>query len=368
MLSVHHLEKRYATADGPLAAVRDLALDAADGEFLALLGPSGCGKTTTLRCIAGLERPDHGEIRIGGVVVCDAARGVFEPAFRRDIGMVFQSYAIWPHLDVFENVAYPLRVRRPRPTEHELEGQVMKSLALVGLENLKRRPSTALSGGQQQRVALARALVRRPRLLLLDEPLSNLDAQLREQMQHEVGDLLRRVGVTTLYVTHDQTEALSMADRVAVIMDGRLQQADSPQALYDQPASPEVAAFLGSANLLAGSVAEVRPNGTGIVRVDGGADRLDVALPAGVRAGERVQVSLRVEDLAVMDSDSASGANVLSGTVERIAFRGGTRDCHVRLAQGVVRARLGRHVAAAQGDTVRLLVASTRAVVFRASA
>jgi iron(III) transport system ATP-binding protein len=281
--------------------------------------------------------------------------------------MVFQSYAIWPHLDVFENVAYPLRVRRPRPAEPELGERVMSALNLVGLESLKRRPSTALSGGQQQRVALARALVRRPRLLLLDEPLSNLDAQLREQMQHELSDLVRRVGVTTVYVTHDQTEALSMADRVAVMMNGRLAQLDTPQALYERPASPEVAAFLGSANVLAATVAEIRGDGSGVVRLEGGADLLEARLPDGTRMGDPVRVSLRAEDVVVMVTSPAGGMNVLSGTVERISFRGGTRDCHVRLAQGMLRARLDRGTKVGRGDRVWLSVAPARAVVFRSS-
>jgi iron(III) transport system ATP-binding protein len=366
MLSVRNLEKRFGTADGPLRAIHDLTFEVAEGEFLALLGPSGCGKTTTLRCIAGLERPDAGEIRIGGAVACDAARGVYEPAFRRDIGMVFQSYAIWPHLDVFENVAYPLRVRRPRLPEAELDGRVVSALNLVGLESLKRRPSTALSGGQQQRVALARALVRRPRLLLLDEPLSNLDAQLREQMQHELGDLVRGVGVTTVYVTHDQAEALSMADRVAVMMNGRLAQVDTPQALYERPSSPEVAAFLGSANLVPATVVEIRADRTGVAHVDGGAGAVEVPLPEGLKAGERVQISLRVEDVIVSASSPECGANSLRGSVERVSFRGGTRDCHVRLTKDtIVRARLDRSVPAARGDGVWLSVMSSRAVVFR---
>jgi iron(III) transport system ATP-binding protein len=367
MLRVRQLGKSYGTGDDRVQAIHDLTLDVGAGEFLALLGPSGCGKTTTLRCIAGLERPDAGEIRIGDVVACDAARKLYQPTFKRDIGMVFQSYAIWPHLDVFENVAYPLRVQRPRLREQDLNGQVVEMLALVGLDGLARRPSTALSGGQQQRVALARALVRRPRLLLLDEPLSNLDAQLREQMQHELSDLVRRVGVTTVYVTHDQGEALAMADRVAVMMNGRLAQADTPQALYGRPNAPAVAAFLGSASMIPGTITEVRANGTGLVRVDGDDGLLDVTLPGSARIAEPVQVSVRVEDIAVMRARPPCGVNIVHGLVERISFRGGFRDCHVRVSRSLVRARLDEAIPANSGDHVWLSVDPARVVVFRSS-
>ena len=187
----------------------------AEGECYALLGPSGCGKTTTLRCIAGLEPIDAGTIAIGGKVVSDPARGIFVPTHERAIGMVFQSYAIWPHFDVFVNVAYPLQVQRPRLGRQEIEARVMEVLALVGMADMARRPATRLSGGQQQRVALARAIVRRPALLLLDEPLSNLDARLREGMRKELSELIARIGITALLVTHDQAEAFAMAQRLA---------------------------------------------------------------------------------------------------------------------------------------------------------
>jgi iron(III) transport system ATP-binding protein len=365
MLSVRRLGKGYVTGDGQLQAVDDVTFDVAEGEFLALLGPSGCGKTTTLRCIAGLERPDAGEIRIGGAIACDVSRGMHEPAYLRDIGMVFQSYAIWPHLDVFENVAYPLRVRRPRLPERDLQELVMNALRLVGLEGVKQRRSTALSGGQQQRVALARALVRRPKLLLLDEPLSNLDARLREQMQHELSDLVRKVGVTTVYVTHDQTEALSMADRVAVMMSGRFAQLDAPQVLYDRPITPAVAGFLGFANVLSVTVTDIRPDGTGVVRLDGGSEVLEFSLPVGVQAGEHLQVALRVEDLMVMPDKPMGVINALTGTVARVSFRGGTRDCHVQVGPAIVRADLSRDTAVARGDRIWLSVSAGRAVVFR---
>src|SRR5471032_852649 len=235
MLKVEGLVKAYATPEGPVQAVKGVSFDVPQGAFFTLLGPSGCGKTTTLRCVAGLEQPSGGTISIAGTVVADAARGIHVPAYRRDIGMVFQSYAIWPHMDVFGNVAYPLRVRKPRPPRGEIQERVMEALRLVGMAAMARRSATKLSGGQQQRVAFARALVRHPKLLLLDEPLSNLDAKLREQMRFELQELVARVAITTLYVTHDQSEALAMSDTVAVMSDGIIAQSGRPREVYTKP-------------------------------------------------------------------------------------------------------------------------------------
>src|SRR5512145_472133 len=214
MLKVANLVKTFPGHDGPVTAIDGISFAIPDGLCYALLGPSGCGKTTTLRCVAGLETVSSGRIEIGGTVVSDAEAGIFVPVHERPIGMVFQSYAIWPHLDVFENVAYPLRVQRPRVARTEIEARVADVLALVGMSAMARRPATQLSGGQQQRVALARALVRRPALLLLDEPLSNLDAKLREEMRVELKEVSRAVGITTFFVTHDQTEALALSDSI----------------------------------------------------------------------------------------------------------------------------------------------------------
>jgi iron(III) transport system ATP-binding protein len=222
MLTVTDLAKSFVTAEGPVKAVDGASFSVAPAQCYALLGPSGCGKTTILRCVAGLEQAEQGSIAIGGRMV--SGKDVFVPVHQRSIGMVFQSYAIWPHLDVFDNVAYPLEVERPRVARAEIEKRVMDVLALVGMQTMARRPATRLSGGQQQRVALARAIVRRPSLLLLDEPLSNLDARLRDSMRRELATLIRQIGVTALFVTHDQVEALSLADRVAVMDQGRIVQ------------------------------------------------------------------------------------------------------------------------------------------------
>ncbi len=239
-LTLDHLVKRYGATSEP--AVHDLSLEVDDGELVCLLGPSGCGKTTTLRMIGGFLKPDSGDVLIDGTSI------VRQPPEQRPTAMVFQRYALWPHMTVFDNVAFGLQVRR-RPKD-EIRRRVDQVLELVGLDDLGRRRPGQLSGGQQQRVALARALVIEPRILLLDEPLSNLDAQLRVHMRSELTAIQRRVGITTVFVTHDQEEAMSIADRIAVMRAGVLEQMDSPEALYARPATLFVATFLGAMNRL----------------------------------------------------------------------------------------------------------------------
>jgi len=237
---------------GKFSAVSGVDLRVNEGEFVTLLGPSGCGKTTTLRMVAGLEQNTGGRISIGDRVVSDAERGLFVPAERRALGMVFQSYAIWPHMTVFDNVAYPLRVRRtPRP---DIRARVLEALRLVEMGDYADRPAPALSGGQQQRVAIARALVFEPALLLLDEPLSNLDARLRAQMGAEFRALQKRLQITSLYVTHDQEEAMALSDRIVVMQAGRVLQIGTPEEIYQRPLSQAVATFFGSPNLLPATV------------------------------------------------------------------------------------------------------------------
>jgi iron(III) transport system ATP-binding protein len=252
MLTVSGLTKSFNSPEGRTTVIKGIDFIVREGDCYALLGPSGCGKTTTLRCVAGLEQADAGVITIGGHIVSDPAAGIFVPVHQRPIGMVFQSYAIWPHLDVFENIAYPLRVYRPRLARAEIEQRVMDALKLVNMRDFAQRASTRLSGGQQQRVALARAIVRNPALLLLDEPLSNLDARLRDTMRKELGDLIARVGITALFVTHDQAEAFALADRIAVMNHGVIVQQGTPREIYRSPSDPFVAFFMGSANVLAG--------------------------------------------------------------------------------------------------------------------
>ncbi len=223
MIVVKDLHKHYRGKHRSLHVLDGIDIEIPSGAFFTLLGPSGCGKTTLLRTIAGLERHDGGRITFGDTAVSDPQHGIFVPSSRRGIGMVFQSYAIWPNMDVFGNVAYPLQVRSGGPDRDERRRRVPEVLDVVGLKDLEKSPATALSGGQQQRVALARALVSRPEVLLLDEPLSNLDAQLRERMRIEIRDIQRSVGITTVYVTHDRAEALSMSTHIAVMNRGRIE-------------------------------------------------------------------------------------------------------------------------------------------------
>src|SRR3954452_4354404 len=253
MLSVSALNTEYASKTGaPVRAAQNVSFDVPEGKLFTLLGPSGCGKTTTLRSIAGLERPVSGEITVGGRIVYSSAQGTFVAPNKRNFGMVFQSYAIWPHMNVFQNVAFPLEVRKlPRK---EIRERVMRVLAAVQLDHLVDREATKLSGGQQQRLALARALVMEPQLLLLDEPLSNLDAKLCDAMRTELKRLQRELNLTTIYVTHDQSEALALSHEIAVMNDGRVVQIGSPRQIYETPHDQFVADFVGTTNFVCGTV------------------------------------------------------------------------------------------------------------------
>ncbi len=328
MLSVEALRKSFVTDRGDVRAVQDVSFTVDEGRFYTLLGPSGCGKTTTLRCIAGLERPEAGQIQVAGRVV--SGDRSFVPPHERSIGMVFQSYAIWPHMNVFENVAYPLRVAKPRTSDQEIKRAVEESLVLVGLEGLEDRPAPQLSGGQQQRLALARALVRRPKLLLLDEPLSNLDAKLRERMRIDLRELQRRLRITTVYVTHDQVEALFLSHRIAVMRDGRIEQEGSPREIYGSPGSGFVADFVGVGTFVP---AEVTADG---VRALGGT--VTCTPPDDLVVGSRAHLVLRPENVQVGDR-STGAANEFEGTLRIAAFLGDHLDCLVDVAGDLVRAR-----------------------------
>ncbi len=328
MLVVEGLRKSFTTDRGGVRAVQGVSFTVETGRFYTLLGPSGCGKTTTLRCIAGLERPDAGTITLEGEQLSGAAG--FMPTHRRDIGMVFQSYAIWPHMSVFENVAFPLRVGDKQPSREDLKRMVKETLALVGLEGLEDRPAPQLSGGQQQRLALARALVRRPKLLLLDEPLSNLDAKLRERMRVELRELQRRLGITTVYVTHDQGEALFLSHRIAVMQNGEIVQEGAPRDLYGGPASGFVADFVGDATFLAGQAAD------GGIRALGSIVRC--RLGDGVRAGDPALLVLRPEDIVVR-AEASGRPNEFAGTLRTAAFLGDHLDCFVEIGDVLVRAK-----------------------------
>lgn len=362
MLTVHDLRLRYRADDGDVEAVRGISLTIERGQFYTLLGPSGCGKTSTLRAIAGLETPIGGSIEIDGTLVYDAASHRLIPPHRRNIGMVFQSYAIWPHMSVYDNVAFPLvhGVRKgPRTNVRE---RVMRALALVQLDGLAQRPAPLLSGGQQQRVALARALVSEPAVLLLDEPLSNLDAKLREDMRHEIKALVRRLNTTTLYVTHDQLEALSMSDRVALVNEGVIVQEGPPRAVYERPATPFVANFLGRTNLIDGQVADVA---AGAVATRWG--ELRVALPAWAQPGTRVTVGFRPENVALERTRAATDSPGLVGKIASASFEGDAVEYRVDLGDCAVRAKGQPFASLDEGQDVVLRVAPERCYVLEAA-
>jgi iron(III) transport system ATP-binding protein len=296
-----------------------------------MLGPSGCGKTTTLRSIAGLETPDSGVISVDGRVLFDGDQRVNVPVEQRAVGMVFQSYAIWPHMTVAENVAFPLTVmKHKRYTRTEIDAAVARALAVVDLDGFQDRPAPRLSGGQQQRVALARAIVHEPRLLLLDEPLSNLDAQLRDEMRSELKRLQSKIGITTVYVTHDQSEALALSDQIAVIDQGRIRQVGSPQDIYFRPASPFVARFVGATNLLTGRLTRTA-NGRGDVEVVG-QRTITCLVPAAISDPASVSVSIRPESIRILPraaEPAAAGDNCLPGKIAGVVFLGATRRVDV---------------------------------------
>jgi len=309
-------------------AVDDVSFSVPKGRFLTLLGPSGCGKTTTLMSIAGLHSVDAGRISVGGTVYTAPAEGQFMPPERRDIGMVFQSYAIWPHMTVAQNVAYPLEIRKI--DRAEIDQRVHEVLHLVGLGTMADKLATQLSGGQQQRAALARAIVSRPRLLLFDEPLSNLDLKLREQMRLELKRIQHEVGITSIYVTHDQAEALVMSDEIIVMSKGRIQQKGGPREIYAQPVNAYVSNFIGVANLLKGRVVTATSAGRGEVEIAAGGRtaRLSCLLRAGMTPGTEVVLSVRPENVAA--SRQNGGSACLEGEVIEAIFLGNSVDCRVR--------------------------------------
>ncbi|MBB4124696.1 MULTISPECIES: ABC transporter ATP-binding protein [Martelella] len=317
-LELNNIVRNY----GSFQALKSIDLQIEEGEFISLLGPSGCGKSTTIRLVAGLDNPTDGEIRIDGDLVSSAGGGL--PPEKRNIGMVFQSYAVWPHMTVFDNVAFPLKMAgRPKA---EIESQVRKTLALVGLDGFETRSATMLSGGQQQRVSLARALAPEPAILLLDEPLSNLDAKLRETMRFEIRAIQQRVGITTIFVTHSQEEALTMSDRVAVMNGGIIQQIGTPEEIYHRPKNGFVAGFVGLANILP-ALAESCAG-----------DRLRLQIADGISIvcdhapdldGKRCQAMIRPESITVSPGDAleASGdLNSVRGVIDRVSFGGNVVD------------------------------------------
>ena len=336
-VSLSHLVRRYSG----FAAVDDLSLDVADGEFVTLLGPSGCGKTTTLRMVAGFIPPDSGDIWFDGRRMNDV------PPHRRNTAMVFQSYALFPHMSVAQNVAFGLKMRRLSSSEQA--ARIEEALQMVSLEGLEQRRPGQLSGGQQQRVALARAIVTRPDILLFDEPLSNLDAKLREKVRLEIRELQRRLGITTLYVTHDQAEALAISDRIVVMNGGRVEQIGDPNQVYRSPRSSFVADFLGAANIIEG-----RAEGGGLISSPVGAFRLESRL--GAAAGS-VKLSWRPEDMRLAIDGSA---NVRGARVSSVIFRGNFTELLLDANGHQLRAQVDNDSRVREGDRLDFFVPPDR--------
>ena len=347
-VQLERLNKSY----GPVSAVTDLSLEIAKGESLTLLGPSGCGKTTTLRMVAGLEKPDAGAIRFDGKPVVSIADGINLPPEKRNIGMVFQSYAIWPHMTVAQNVAFPLKVRRVDAAT--IRERVRAALTMIGLGGLEDRPATRLSGGQQQRVALARALIHEPALLLLDEPLSNLDVKLREQMRVELKLLQARLGLTLIYVTHDQSEALSLSDRIAVLNRGHIEQIGAPRVLYEQPATPFVRDFLGKSVTLPGRVKSLAAGRAAVALAADGNAVIECAVPPGLdlAADREVEISLRPEAIHLANGQ----AGALHGIVEAVLYQGERSECEVKIGASALCVYLPAGSDAAPGDKIALAI------------
>ena len=368
MLTVTALFKEYSDADRQsVQAAQDITFQVPQGTLFTLLGPSGCGKTTILRSIAGLEKPDSGEISIEEQIVYSSEKSISVPPNRRNFGMVFQSYAIWPHMNVFENVAFPLQTGGRRFSKSQIQDKVTGALRAVALETLETREATKLSGGQQQRLALARALVTKPRLLLLDEPLSNLDAKLRERMQIELKRLQQQLGITTVYVTHDQNEALALSHRIGVMNEGRVVQIGSPREIYEHPANRFVADFVGVTNLLEGTIeseCEQRPsiqNGY-YYRVQTDLGRIVALAPNPHQTGERTVISIRPQDV-YPSTRRPAGDGFWEATVESIIFLGEWLRVSLRLGERSLQARVHPGWQGEEHSTVYVKIDSERCTI-----
>lgn len=353
MIKVDKLYKTFKTGRGDVQAVQNVSFEVEKGSFFTLLGPSGCGKSTILRCVAGLEKPEGGEISIGDKIVFSSFKNIQVPPNKRHIGMVFQSYAIWPHMTVFENAAFPLKVERKGLTNAEIKDKVLKALETVRLKGLEDRPAPQLSGGQQQRLALARALVREPDVMLLDEPLSNLDAKLREAMRLELRELLRGLDITALYVTHDQIEALAMSRTIAVMNQGKIIQLAGPRDVYAKPSCKFVADFIGSSNFFDSTIVETGlPGSFGKVKTAHGV--LSTYVPEDAKVGDKVVFSIRPENIDVLTEKPVDAANVLPGKVDVRAFLGEYIDATIAVGTDFVRIRLHPSKQLNRGDQVYL--------------
>jgi iron(III) transport system ATP-binding protein len=368
MLKIESLFTEYKNELGqPVRAAQDICIDVPEGHFFTLLGPSGCGKTTTLRSVAGLERPNGGEITVGDTVVFSARRGLFVPPNQRGFGMVFQSYAIWPHMDVFSNTAFPLQVGKKKYSRDEIDAKVMRVLKAVQLDHLRDREATKLSGGQQQRLALARALVMEPRLLLLDEPLSNLDAKLRELMRFELKRLQRDLKITTVYVTHDQSEALALSHQIAVMNAGRIQQIGTPREIYERPQSQFVADFVGTTNFIEGQVTR-RDAEDGYYQVQTEVGILRSLSVEPVKPGDSVVLSVRPEDMRLDEHKPAGDVNVLGAVVDQKVFLGEAMDWRILVGTRTLLSRTHPSIRTPVGQPVWAVIDAAKCVAMPAAA
>jgi len=336
-----------------VVAINRIRLEVSQGEMLTLLGPSGCGKTTTLRCIAGLETPEEGDIVIDGKPMLSEG---FVPPSKRGIGMVFQNYAVWPHMKVFNNIVYGLKMQKV--SKQSIREEAQKVLELVGLEGLDDRYPSQLSGGQQQRVALARALVTNPKVLLLDEPLSNLDAKLREELRFEIKSLVRRMGITSVYVTHDQAEAMVISDRIAVMNSGNVVQIGTPSEIYEKPANKFVADFIGTMNFIPGEILQA-PGGTDAIPVRTEISERMLCKVSGSTAippGEKVFASIRPEDVEIFDTPSQEKENLFKGTITHKAYLGNFLFFFVTVNSTMIRVQVPHHMPQEEGDELYLFL------------
>ena len=363
MLSVSALCTEYVGERGQvIRAAHEVSFEVPQGKLFTLLGPSGCGKTTTLRSIAGLERPRSGEIRVGGQTIYSSQKNIFIPPNRRGLGMVFQSYAIWPHMTVFDNAAFPLQVSK-RKTK-DIKERVHRVLKVVALDELAHREATKLSGGQQQRLALARALVMEPPLLLLDEPLSNLDAKLRERMRFELKRLQRELGITTVYVTHDQSEALALSHAIAVMNGGRIEQLGSPREVYERPRNQFVADFVGTTNFIRGNVNA--GDGAGFYRIDSEIGPLKARGVDSLKHGEEIVLSVRPEDIELSERRQ-DGENTYQATVDQKVFLGEFVDFQVRIGTRSVQSRAHPSLRTRVGEGLYVRIDPEKCVALKAT-
>ena len=346
-IEIQSLFKRFQD----VVAINRIQLEIDQGEMLTLLGPSGCGKTTTLRCIAGLEKPEGGDIVIDGKPMLSKG---FVPPSKRGIGMVFQNYAVWPHMKVYNNIVYGLKILKM--SKQQITEKAHKVLGMVGLSGLEDRYPSQLSGGQQQRVALARALVGNPKVLLLDEPLSNLDAKLREELRFEIKSLVRRMGITSVYVTHDQAEAMVISDRIAVMESGNVVQLGSPQEIYARPANRFVADFIGTMNFMAGEVIEIQKDTDTVhVRTEFSGKLLcKTSDSADFSPGKEVYASIRPEDVEVFAESPQAGENVFEGTIAHKAYLGNFLFFFISVNDTMIRVQVPHYLPQEEGQAIYL--------------